>query len=141
MEQLSGCSFLFSGQLFYNLLTRTIIDLQYEFFGFTRKNFPNDKIKKEQLIRLEEVLRHAILDGAISDIEIRYINNIFDESDLRIDEFNKLKFQLFSKIVSDGVQLGRIKPDDLTALEKIAEKLGIPARWQKQAEEQNTGEQ
>ena len=94
--------------------------------------FQKRKIRKEQLQEIEERLMTAVSDGQITDDKLAGVDSFFNESALTAEEYQKVRCDVFAKIVYKAIEDRRVTDDELALLNNVIEKLAIPPeveRW------------
>ena len=90
-----------------------------------RQSFGKGKLKKEQEGTLYRMLQDAVLDGNVSDSELKQINSLYYQSELSDEEFSELKEAFFWQVVETLISDRRISDIEKSAFKQISNKLTI----------------
>lgn len=94
-------------------------------FDKLKSSFSTGKLKKEQIERLRESIWNALADGQISDQELQYINSFYHDSELSQEDFDKLRNEIFMRVVQQAIADRRVHQHELQSLNDIIERLSI----------------
>ncbi len=107
-----------------------------KFLDKIKQSFANNKQRKEQIERLEQSLRTAVSDGILIEQELYYINGFYADSKLSLEDFQKLKSEVFTSIVHQAIADRRVTERESESIFTIAQQLEMSPEWVEWARQQ-----
>lgn len=106
------------------------------FLDIIKESFGTGKLKKEQIDRLKESITTAVSDGKLTEQELGGINIFFADSELSIEDFQKLKSSAFVQVVQKAIADKRITDQEKESVFTIAQQLDVLPEWFEWARQQ-----